>query len=291
MVEFRKINYIKDLDQVIKLIQKDLDPGFTQKLFKWKHLENPFGESYGLLALDGSKIVGVRMFMYWNFLHSEDGSVIRAVRPVDTVVDKDYRGQGLFKKLTLRGLEECKTEYDFIFNTPNENSLPGYLKMGWQKLEQVNYFNLVPINPFSKFLPFKEIDARFVDYKHSYYSSKTISSLKSDGYFQWRYKADKYKIALFPKEGVYVVYSVSSVYLIIHEIFGDCNSVSKKILDSLAKKMGKIFIYYYSNECISKVAIPMAIRRRKPVVVLKDSEKLRTSEKIDFSLADLEAVF
>src|SRR5690606_29942836 len=101
-------------------------------------------------ATDNGKIVALRMFMFWKFHNSVENKSVIAIRPVDTVVDYNYRGQGLFKKLTLKGLEACKGRYDLIFNTPNENSLPGYLKMGWE-YKNPKYFKVGMILPsFSK---------------------------------------------------------------------------------------------------------------------------------------------
>jgi len=54
------------------------------------------------------------------------------VRAVDTATDPDYQGRGIFTRLTLTALDELRDEgVDIVFNTPNSNSLPGYLKMGW----------------------------------------------------------------------------------------------------------------------------------------------------------------
>ena len=57
----------------------------------------------------------------------------RAVRAVDTATDPDFQGRGIFRRLTLHGLEELPADgVALVFNTPNDKSLPGYLKMGWQ---------------------------------------------------------------------------------------------------------------------------------------------------------------
>jgi hypothetical protein len=62
----------------------------------------------------------------------DHGSTIRAVRAVDTATDPEYQGQGIFTRLTLAALDELRDEdVEMVFNTPNEKSLPGYLKMGW----------------------------------------------------------------------------------------------------------------------------------------------------------------
>ena len=48
-----------------------------------------------------------------------------------------FQGRGIFSMLTRRALEDLRHEADLVFNTPNEKSLPGYLKMGWQVVGQV----------------------------------------------------------------------------------------------------------------------------------------------------------
>lgn len=102
-------------------------------LFDWKHRDNPFGSSPSWVAFDEEGVVGVRIFMRWEFLLGE--RVIRAVRAVDTTTHPRARGLGIFRTLTLRGVEEMKAEgVNWVFNTPNDQSLPGYLSMGWERL-------------------------------------------------------------------------------------------------------------------------------------------------------------
>jgi predicted N-acetyltransferase YhbS len=98
--------------------------------FAWKHEQNPFGESPMWVACDGNQVVGFRTFMRWEF--TVDGRLVRAVRAVDTATDPEYQGRGIFTRLTLAALDELRDEgVEMVFNTPNSNSLPGYLKMGW----------------------------------------------------------------------------------------------------------------------------------------------------------------
>jgi GNAT superfamily N-acetyltransferase len=109
---------------------RDGDP--NEELFNWKHCQNPFGESPAWVALHEGRVVGFRTFMRWEFL-DDNGHVITAVRAVDTATDPDYRGLGVFRELTMLGVDELTTGgFGFVFNTPNDQSLPGYLKMGWQ---------------------------------------------------------------------------------------------------------------------------------------------------------------
>ncbi|WP_373056149.1 GNAT family N-acetyltransferase [Zunongwangia sp. H14] len=288
---FREIDYSKDLTEVVALIQIALDPGFSVQHFKWKHLENPFGRSFGILALDGKKIVGLRMFMFWSFYSAYKKKRIRGIRPVDTVTHPEYRGHGIFKKLTLDGLEKCKENYDFVFNTPNEISFPIYSKLGWQKMEQVQDIKIALINPFNASCHYLDIKPEFLTEKEDFYPLDTLHTYTSLKYLKWRYKSNKYSIAYFPAQNIYIAYGTSSQYLVIYEILGNPKFAESKMLYTLARKKGKVLIYYYDNEILAKFHLPVTIKRKKPVIVMRNHEKLNASKGFKFSLADLEAVF
>lgn len=109
--------------------------------FAWKHEDNPLGPSLGWVAVDGERIVGYRVFMRYEFV--DNGAVVQAVRAVDTATDLDYRGRGVFRLLTLHAIETLASRgIDFIFNTPNDMSMPGYLKMGWQVIDRLRTYIL-----------------------------------------------------------------------------------------------------------------------------------------------------
>jgi hypothetical protein len=67
---------------------------------------------------------------------------------VDTATHTEHQGKGIFKKLTLALVEFCKERQDhFVFNTPNEQSKPGYLKMGWEEAGRLP-ISLTVLRPF-----------------------------------------------------------------------------------------------------------------------------------------------
>jgi GNAT superfamily N-acetyltransferase len=108
---------------------KDEDP--NEAFFRWKHQENAFGVSPAWVAVHEGRVVGYRTFLRWGFL-DDTGREVRAVRAVDTATDPAYQGLGIFRTLTLRGVAELTLAGDgLVFNTPNDQSRPGYLKMGW----------------------------------------------------------------------------------------------------------------------------------------------------------------
>ncbi|MBV1893328.1 MAG: GNAT family N-acetyltransferase [Ilumatobacteraceae bacterium] len=129
----------EDRDAIINLLRRSLGSDGDQRypeLFAWKHDHNRFGPSPMWVATDNDRVVAFRALMRWEFLRG--GQVLRAVRAVDTATDPDYQGQGLFRRLTMHGLEAVHADgVDFVFNTPNSQSLPGYLKMGWREVGQL----------------------------------------------------------------------------------------------------------------------------------------------------------
>ncbi len=118
---------------IIELLKASLGDSTIQKskqLWDWKHRQSPFGPSYMLLAEEDGMLVGLRAFMKWNWMRNQ--KIYPSVRAVDTATHPRYQGKGIFKKLTLMQLDACRDQQvKFVFNTPNRQSLPGYLKMGW----------------------------------------------------------------------------------------------------------------------------------------------------------------
>lgn len=130
-----------DRSAVIELCRASLgwvDGDPNEAFFSWKHDENPFGASPSWVAEspDGA-IVGLRVFLRWRF-RDQAGNELSAVRAVDTATHPDWQGKGIFTKLTLSAIPDLRDDgVDLIFNTPNDKSRPGYLKMGWSEVGRV----------------------------------------------------------------------------------------------------------------------------------------------------------
>lgn len=289
-MNFRPIDYDKDVPEVVQLIRNNLDASISQKFFKWKHYENPFGKSYGLLALDNGKIVGLRMFMFWSFFNASTEKYARAIRPVDTVTDEKYRGKGLFKQLTLQGLKDCDKRYDVVFNTPNENSRPGYLKMGWKSIQTIDYFKFGVVNPFKMKMDFEEIEdkSQLKVFKES--CGDTYATEKSNEFLEWRYSNKDYRIAAFESPGCFIIYKTSKIKgmstVIIFEIFGK-RSFFQRMLRAVCRKNKTQFIYFYNSKEYKDINFIQSHKRVKPIVVYKE-DTLGVFENFNFSLGDLE---
>lgn len=136
------VRELEDTDEpaVLRLLQSSLAGGptgeRTAEFLRWKHHDNPFGRSPGLVAVDGDgQLAAVRLLMRWQLRAA--GRTLSAVRAVDTATGPEHQGQGLFRRLTLQALDTVANDADLVFNTPNDQSRPGYLKMGWTQVGDV----------------------------------------------------------------------------------------------------------------------------------------------------------
>ena len=176
------------------------------EFFHWKHRDNPFGVSPAWVAVHDGKVVGYRTFLRWVFIDDE-GKKLRAVRAVDTATHPDYQGMGIFRTLTLRGVAEMTLAGDaFVFNTPNDQSRPGYLKMGWSVARRLPIGVLpagpgslvriaksrVPADlwsvPTSAGVPANEAlaDSSVAEALLQYTPAKGVHTLRSPAYLKWR---------------------------------------------------------------------------------------------------------
>jgi GNAT superfamily N-acetyltransferase len=193
----------RDEAVVLDLLTASLGPGpvglRTPELFRWKHLENPFGRSVMLVAEDEDRVIGLRAFMRWRFT-GEEGQV-EAVRAVDTATHPDHQGRGVFSQLTRSALAQLPGEgVDLVFNTPNAKSGPGYLKLGWREVGRIGVAAKVgrilrtrsdeppPIDAMSA----RQVlaDARLPDLlAHAEVDGSRLETRRDLAFLEWRYGA------------------------------------------------------------------------------------------------------
>jgi hypothetical protein len=118
-----------DLPEVLGALASEFGSGFDEAWYRWKHVSGPWGPSPAWVARDEAGLIGVRFFLPWRFTVGDTS--VKALRPCDTVTVPRARGMGVFSKLTRHATEAVRSDADLLFNTPNEQSRPGYLKMGF----------------------------------------------------------------------------------------------------------------------------------------------------------------
>lgn len=248
-----------DTSAIIKLLQISLGENLVKKtsaIWDYKHLKNPFGMSHVLLAEQEGILVGVRAFMQWKWQLEEE--VWTSYRAVDTATHPKHQGKGIFKKLTLTALEDVQEKGDcFVFNTPNNQSRPGYLKMGWKEVGKINVAVVFTFCYFFRLL-FKSQTAEKVDnsklealcqlHNNHFKYKSVIFTPKSMSYLKWRYEENllqEYHVISTPN--FYI-----AMYIKKHKFFRELRVVEtigsfKK--DQHSKICNSIIEYAFKNKC------------------------------------------
>lgn len=288
MLNFRPIDFNSDVPSVVDLLKKGLSENHTVSNFLWKHYENPFGKSFGLLACDGEKIIGLKIFMSWEFKRKD--RIVKAIRPVDSIIHSDYRRQGIFEKLTVEAFDRNTAVYDFVFNTPNEKSLAANLKMGWNLYKKpLNYYLslIIPSRGYSKqiiFLPKAGINLQNLEVLDADFFRTNITT----PYLEWRFKSKEYSFAWYRETHsllllVYRIKTIKGFKTLILVDFVGSENLLKRAIKGLAFKLSIFAVYHLGNKEMFKINKKIG----DSVVAYADDKKNIHSE-IRFSLADLE---
>ncbi len=192
----------QDISEILEVLKASLGETSSKKteaVWRYKHVDNPFGKSLVLVAVENDHIIGVRALMRWKWQLGKQ--VFSAFRAVDTATHPEHQGKGIFKKLTLKAIEMAKENGDdFIFNTPNTQSLPGYLKMGWKEVDKLkiqvklanplNWLNNKTGNSY--IINNTCVEDQLANLVSTYNTLKAeennLFTLKSPEYLAWRYE-------------------------------------------------------------------------------------------------------
>lgn len=125
----------------------------TSAWYRWKHVEGPWGPSIGLGAVEGGRLLGLRLLLPWRL--EVQGAGVRCFRAVEAATHPDARGRGLFSELNSELMARLAEEGPTIlFSTPNENSRRAYLRLGWSWLGPIlHQYSLVTLAPWRAVAP------------------------------------------------------------------------------------------------------------------------------------------
>lgn len=129
---------------------------FTRELFNHKFINNIYGDSILVVVYQAdSKPIAARA-LWRNDINGKP-----SYQPGDTCVLPEARGKGVFSKMTQRAIDLLPKDA-IIYNFPNQNSFPGYIKLGWSEKHQYHMV-LLSNKKYAKEHP-GEIDSDYFDW-------------------------------------------------------------------------------------------------------------------------------
>ena len=131
--EFRR----GDREGYLELYETVFGARKSPEWFAWKYEDNPYADHVPVyVAETNGEIVGARSFFALRLRHGD--TTVPVLQPCDTMVHPDHRRRGIFTRMTEAAIDRYAPEDPVLFfDFPNENSLPGNLKLGWRVVAEV----------------------------------------------------------------------------------------------------------------------------------------------------------
>lgn len=129
---------------------------YSRTLFTHKFQDNIYGDSIIAVVYQAdNKPIAARAL--WR--NDIDGTP--AYQPGDTCVLPEARGKGIFSDMTRKAVAMLPKN-SIVYNFPNQNSFPGYIKLGWTEKHQYRMV-LLSNKKYAKEHP-GEIDSEYFDW-------------------------------------------------------------------------------------------------------------------------------
>lgn len=129
---------------------------FSQELFDRKFIQNIYGSSV-LVVVYIDDVPSAARALWRNDIDGKE-----AYQPGDTCVMENCRGKGVFSIMTKKSIAFLP-DSAIIYNFPNPNSYPGYIKMGWKLLHDYNVCLLTSYDEYKKDHPVM-MDANYANW-------------------------------------------------------------------------------------------------------------------------------
>jgi hypothetical protein len=113
----------------------------NREMWVKKHYENPTGDSLVFGAYCDGKLAGMNSYMPVEYAYQ--GETIPMLQSCESGVMPEFQGKGIWSKVVCYAIDFIlkETKYQAVIGFPNYvNSYPGFKKMGWETLfEMENY--------------------------------------------------------------------------------------------------------------------------------------------------------
>lgn len=251
---------------ILQYVWKDRDYNLRKSLFEWKYELNPLIPCLFFIAKLNNKVVGYRGYVVNPIISSKSNELSYVACLADAVVHPDFRGFGIFKRLTEYSIMSLKNDYSInivLALSSNKFSTPGYIKLGWEKIiDKKPIFKLsmqgLFLNLINRDINYKNKDIKIIN--NTYFSftnvvdcdlskvsqlfnnnltANKISVIKTEDWLKWKFSNPTkfYKFALCwegEKLTSFLVLEKSKKYWsIVDYVFDDINIFKMLIIKAL----------------------------------------------------------
>lgn len=116
-------------------------PNISDEAFKWLNYKLCGTENYNFGFLHNGKLIAA-----YGLLPSDirvNSKILKAALCTNVMTDPEYAGKGLFSKIGELSIQYIKVKgISLCVGIPNENAIKGHLNIGWQKFQNIDFFEI-----------------------------------------------------------------------------------------------------------------------------------------------------
>lgn len=221
-MELRLWEYGKDDNKITSFLKSaslaHKIPQKSEEWFHWKFEGSPYGKAILACAFDGDETVGCVGIGFGQMTFGD--KLLSCALSYETFVHPNYQGCHLFTKLTKLAEEECSRRgVDVLYNFPNSNSLPGFIKRGWTA-KRITTYKIKLCKPLKCILHISDIKKGFTPLDSNLIQIRNnniidLGVVAQNGVFipQWSNQYIKWRFLTYPV-GCYWIYNENDVFAI-----------------------------------------------------------------------------
>ena len=212
-----------DEERILALYNAVFATSRTVAQWRWEYCENPQTRLDVVVAEADAILVGHSAAVPMTMRH--DGGQIAGARVQNVFVHENFQRRGIFAETLVRLTRQLEAEaVDFVLTFPNDNSLPGFMRMGGYE-HRFDVFSLaLPLDrlggaksadctiEIGSPASFRSADAAFAARRLAPFA---IYNLRSLEYLRWRYHANSgrtYRVLRVSRSGEQVGLAVAKAY-------------------------------------------------------------------------------
>lgn len=183
----------RELSKYLSLFEKCFGKrvNINKELFNWFNFGQPDSQNYNFGFLLGNELVAA-----YGLLPVDvriNGHIIKAALCTNVMTDPSYSGKGLFARIGELSIDFMKNKgVNLCIGIPNENAIKGHLKIGWNKLDSIDFFEISKdsyLNLYKVDTRIKLVEAfNFKDYEFDvFYEDKfDLHLIRNSKWINWR---------------------------------------------------------------------------------------------------------
>ena len=166
-------------------------PKCNDKWFNWLNLESPYGKNNSYIIRDEKTNKMIAGYGLLPMMIVLNGKEHKSTLCTNVMTHPNFSRRGLFTIIGKKALaNEVKGGVTIQVGIPNDNAIAGHMKVGWQRLPNLSFFQNDTLNGYKtdiKFHKVKSFDKSFDSLLDKFNQKYDFYFKKNSDFLNWRY--------------------------------------------------------------------------------------------------------